>query len=204
MALKEATRSEDLGWVPSITDDEFELHYQCNSGHYKLDGMMAKHVDDIKLAGILLVIEALLYKLYQIFGELKQEWYTFMNTGIQHTLLPDGTMTMDQDAYIQTIKPIRSPLLKRSPPTMNLDRDLHGQFWSLLGVIGFTTMTQAWISIYVQALQRKARAPKMSDLKALNKVAKALKAGAKKIIYRPMWCDKRLDAKRLGIPKGRR
>ena len=73
MALREATRSEDMGWVPSITDDELELHYKNDSGHYKLDGMMGKHVDDIKLAAAIYVINALLHKLEQIFGELKKE-----------------------------------------------------------------------------------------------------------------------------------
>ena len=37
-----------MGWVPSITDDELELHYQDDNGHYKLDGMMGKHVDPLR------------------------------------------------------------------------------------------------------------------------------------------------------------
>ena len=108
------------------------------------------------------VIKQTLDKLQEVFGTLKEEWYNFTNTGVCHTWQPDGSMVMDQDAYIQTVKPIKSPLLKRTPHDNKLDRELHGAFWSLLGVIAYTTVTQAWIAVYVQALQRKAQAPPLA------------------------------------------
>ena len=139
-----------------------------------------------------------------IFGILKTEWHSFVNTGIRHTMQPDGSITLDQDAYIQNARTIKSPLLRRASHETVVDRDIHGMFWSLLGVIAYAVMTQQWTSVYVQALQRKAQAPCIGDVKALNKVTKALKSSPNNIIQEDEVRAETLEPKRLRISQGGR
>ena len=78
-------------------------------------------------------------------------------------------------------------LVGKDPEELN-SPELHGVFRSLLGVVGFTLLTQWQIAVYVVALQRKSQASNAGDLRRLNIVAKRLQADPQRLNYRAMTC----------------
>ena len=71
--------------IPSSVDGELVLKFeQAHNGIGTLNFLMAKHVDDLKLAGKKKVTEWVLQQIQVVFGELKVEWFTFTNCGLRH------------------------------------------------------------------------------------------------------------------------
>ena len=74
----------------------------------KLVGMIAVHVDDLKVGGKPWVIKDLLSRLEKEFGKLTVTMYEFTNTGVHHKQHGDGSITLDQHDYIDAMRPTRS------------------------------------------------------------------------------------------------
>ena len=72
------------GLKPSTVDGELCMKHAVEAGRPKLVAIMTKHVDDLKLAGIVREIILILQQIAQVFGKLKIEWHEFTNCGVRH------------------------------------------------------------------------------------------------------------------------
>ena len=94
-----------------------------------------------------------------------------------HTRAADGTVTMDQDEYIAAFKPISPKYyqhLKAKDECPERLKDLKALYWSLVGAVAYVSMTQAWVLVYIVALQRKTHSPQVVHVKRLNNLCKEL------------------------------
>eukprot|EP00969_Alexandrium_andersonii_P330030 14585421-Alexandrium_andersonii.AAC.1 len=68
---------------------------------------MAKHVDDLKLAGPRTEETSCIQKLEAVFGKLKIEWNSFTNCGVRHVQDPKTKeVTLDQCEYAKALRTI--------------------------------------------------------------------------------------------------
>ncbi|CAE7210155.1 unnamed protein product [Symbiodinium sp. CCMP2456] len=115
LKLAKCTRSPKVQLKPSMFDSELELKH--------IDGelvlLVAKHVDDLKVAGEPHEVDNLIQQLQVEFGKL----------------LLDGSVQLDQNEYIDAMKPIRHP--------------------ELTGAVAYALLSQSWASVFVIALQRR-------------------------------------------------
>ena len=63
-------------------------------------------------------------------------------------------------------------------------------FWSLLGAVVYTLLTQHWVAIYVIALQRQTHKPKYQHIRKLNALVKGLHQQKAVVLYPAMQCSK--------------
>ena len=90
--------------------------------------------------------------------------------------------------------PIQHPDLVGAKAEDDASPTLIALYWSLLGAVAYTLMTQHWIAVYVIALQRETHKPKVIHLRRLNAVVRALQKYPAKIQYPSMDCCKHLLA----------
>ena len=100
---------------------------------------------------------------------------------------------MDQDEYIKDLRPITHPDLTGRKAHEDCTYELQSLFWSLLGAVAYTLLTQVWISCFVIALQRVTHKPTILHVKRLNTVVRLIQARPHKIRYRQMKCDNHLE-----------
>ena len=100
LKLSKITRGPVCRLKPITHDNEFEVRHDQG----KLTAVATKHVDDVKLGGEKHIIkDEILPELERVFGKLKYHENNFLNTGIQHKRLEDGSITLDQDDYIKAL-----------------------------------------------------------------------------------------------------
>jgi hypothetical protein len=99
------TRSEEGGFRPTTIDQELELKH--SNGEFV--AVLAKHVDDVKIAGTPDVVKAILKPLERAFGKLTYHERDFTNVCLHHQMKPDGSIVLDKDQYLQALKPIVHP-----------------------------------------------------------------------------------------------
>jgi hypothetical protein len=104
--LATVTRGKSVGLVPTTYDPELELKHKVTNGRSELVLMVGKHVDDLKVAGTKTETDLLVRELEKVFGKLTITRNDFTNCGVRHKRLKDGTITLDQDEYIQALIPI--------------------------------------------------------------------------------------------------
>ena len=159
---------------------------QAENGVGTLICLMAKHVDDLKLTGHKKVIEWVLLQIQEVFGELKIEWFTFTNCGLRHIQGPISySITLDQEEYIKNIKPIVHQDLKGLSSDADCSAEVIQLFMSLLGAVAHALMTRIDVAVFVCAMQRVTRKPKIIHVKRLNAVLRWMQANPKRLTFRP-------------------
>jgi hypothetical protein len=89
---------ETCGMVSCIVDNELCILHQNG----RLLALMAKHFDDLKIAGETEAVKHLKRKIQEIFGDLKLEKNCFKNCGVNHIQDPTTKeIKMDQDEQLQ-------------------------------------------------------------------------------------------------------
>ena len=101
---------------------------------------------------------------------------------------------LDQDEYIAALIPITHPDLVGAKAEEDATDALIQLFWSLLGAVAYSLMTQHWIAVYVIALQRETSQPKIIHVRRLNAVVRALQKKPAHIVFPSMKCAKHLLA----------
>ena len=157
-----------------------------------LVALLAKHVDDIKIAGLRSVIKQIIEGIESVFGKLAYHENSFTNTGIRHRLTPDG-VRIDQDDYIQALKTIHHHDMVGADGDTATTPVVKELFWSLLGAVAFALLTQHWVAVYVVSLQRKTQAPQYIHVRRLNALVRILQRTPATIWYRRMVCSKVLE-----------
>ena len=174
MKLRKTT--SHFGLKPTSFDPEFEIKPDMRSG---------KHVDDISLTGKEAVIDSYIKHVEHTFGPCKVHKHLYTNCGVRYQKCDDGSVVMDQDEYIKTLRPIISPELTGAAPDIDATKNVADQFVSLRGAVAYTTLTQAWIQVYIVALQR-VQHPKNIDVRRLNAITRKLQKEPQKLVYPAM------------------
>jgi len=129
--------------------------------------ILSTHVDDLKGGARKAVALKLLAHLEAKFGPCKAEWQKFTHTGVEHERLPNGVWC-HQGTYTAALKPLELTSIKGRPIEELVLADLASKFASLLGGVAWIVLTRAEIAIYVQALQRRASGPRVTDCRRIN------------------------------------
>ena len=144
---------------------------------------MSVHVDDINGIATKEVAESLLKHFNDQVGQGKADYNSSLHAGIQHEHSA-GQVFTHQYVYIDSITPIEPSLLTGKGDEALCDSKMHEAYRSVLGAVAWTVLTRAELAVYVQALQRRAHAPRIIDCKRLNVVMchmKRHKCGLKSI-----------------------
>ena len=170
----------------------------------KLVCLLSTHVDDLKGGARRSTAEALIKFVETKVGKCKQQWNCFTHTGIEHEQTEKGIYT-HQAGYSATIKPIANELLNGKADDELAGILLASLYSSVLGGVAWMVLTRADLSVYVQALQRRASMPRIVDCKKLNLVARYAKKHPFGIMYKKMTEPLRLvcwsDAAFKSIPE---
>ena len=111
-----------MGLKPTSYDREFEIRH---------DLLTAKHVDDINMGGKESAIDQYTKDVEKVFGKCKLNKRQFTNCAVQYTLLEDGSVSTDQDAYIAQLRPIVHPELTGATADKEATKNVSDQFVSL-------------------------------------------------------------------------
>ena len=182
-SLKLRKTTKTIGLVSTSYDPEFEI---------RKDLLTCKHVDDITMGGKEQSIDQYTKEVEKIFGKCKMNKRQFTNCGVRYTMLDNHDIALDQDEYISTLRPIVSSELTGAPADKDATKNVTDLFVSLRGALAYTTLTQAWIQVYIVSLQR-IQQPKNIDIRRLNAVTRKLRQEPKKLIFSAMTCTGTLD-----------
>ena len=182
-SLKLRKTTKNVGLQSTSYDAEFEV---------KTDLLTAKHVDDINMSGTEKEIDKYTLEVEKVFDKCKLNKHSFTNCGVRHQKLSNGDVTMDQDDYISTLRPITSPELTGAAAEKDATKAVSDLFVSLRGALAYCTLTQAWIQVYIVSLQR-VQQPKNLDIRRLNAVTRKLQSSPKKLVFPAMQCKGMLD-----------
>ena len=127
-------------------------------------------------------IDACAKAVEKVFGPCNINKHEFTCVGVKHRKLANGDVTLDQDAYIATHRPIASPGLSGRPAAEEASKKVADAFVSLRGALAYTALTQAWILVYIVALQRVQKPTNLDDCK-LNAVTRKLQREPQILVY---------------------
>lgn len=125
-----------------------------------LQCLLSVHVDDTKGCATEDVADGLLKHLSDKVGQCKADCISFLHTGIQHESAP-GSIFTHQYVYIDSIEPIDVHSFQGKDEDSLCDIAMHDAYRSVLGAVAWTVLTRAELAAYVQALQRRAHAPRI-------------------------------------------
>jgi hypothetical protein len=173
---------EKCGWLALELDECVMTLREASTG--MLAGIICVHVDDLLCGGrgkrFTVAMDNLCLALP--FGKRKQGHFTY--TGINHIQLTDGTITIDQNEYVDKID---------ETPTKNLDADetgnLRGKSASYLSekvgsMLYATTNTRPLSAFDVSYLGSRCKAPTKADASHANKVIRIMKTQTTPITFR--------------------
>ena len=106
-------------------------------------------------------------------GVLKKAVGDFEHCGIMHRQLPNGDVTIHQNHYTPQLNALSIPG-DTNLEALCCPKD-HAAYMSLLGAVAWMVNTRADVAIFVGALQRVAKNPRIIDMKRLNTVLKFMK-----------------------------
>lgn len=165
LKLRKATK--EFGLQSSLIDSELE--YLWVDGRLQL--IVLKHVDDIKVAGEKEVINQFVAHLSKTFGKLELHWNDFKFCGIQHTQDPQTfEVKLDQTHFISVIKPMHQSEIAGKPGHERMPESLRRHFLSLLMTIAYAVQSRPDIAVYIAALQKESQEATFESARRLNKV----------------------------------
>ena len=144
------------------------------------------HVDDLKIAGVKAFVKELLKAMEEILGPLKVQngfMSMFEHCGIMHEQDASYAVTIHQNHYCSQLRPANVSDIDVTQTLVALTILQVAVYQSLLGALSWLSQTRMDIAIYVQALQRNAKAPLVEHLLRLNKVCKWVKRKPSSIRY---------------------
>jgi hypothetical protein len=158
-----------LGATPSAYDNGIYLFYDDDT-HY---GSIVLYVDDILWAGINDRLDIVILKLKSTFEVSHEETDAFNYVGI-HIRQGDGSVTLDQSTYIESV-----PLIPDS--LENLHTELTNEKVTLLrGAVGrmnwIANMTRPNISFVVSKVSSNIKTATGDDIKEINKLIRYVKS----------------------------
>ena len=177
------TTQKIIGLRPTSYDPEFEI---------KKDLQTAKHVDDVNMGGVEPQIDHYHKEVEKVFGPCKINKRQFTNCAVQSTLTKEHDVILDQDDYIKTLRPIVHSDLTGAAAEKEATKIVTDLFVSLRGAIAYAMLTQAWLQVYIVALQR-IQQPTNLDVRRLNAITRKLQKEPQKLIFPAMKCSDAVD-----------
>ena len=185
-SLKLTKATNDLfGAKPTKFDDQLIVRHDRQGN---LDFIASKHVDDIKVACSPAVLEEFIKCLETVFGkgELDITRDEFTCCGVKHTPKDDGTYVMDQIHYIQALKPIVDNNQVGKDKDDDLNEAQSTKFLSLLMALAYALQTRPDLAVFVNALQRVVKAPKILHTRRLNALVRYAQRYPLGLTYPPL------------------
>lgn len=140
---------------------------KCKPGN--LQCLLSEHVGDIKSRARKPVADLLLSHLNESAGQCKADCGAFFNIGVQHEHSP-GVVFTHRCVYVDSIQRVKSDLYAEKDDESLCGVVCHEAYGSVLGAVAWAVLTGAELAVYVQASQRRAHAPRVTDCKMLNLV----------------------------------
>ena len=123
---------------------------------------------------------------------MKGEYDDFANCGVHQRRSADGTVTLDQDEYINALIPIRHADLVKAKADQPAQGPLPDLFVSLLGAAAYALLTQHHVAVYIVALQRAKNKLLIRHVMQLNEVVLAMQKIKARVVFPAMECSRRL------------
>ena len=142
-----------------------------------------KHVDDLKMMGTKELLEKFVKHLSATFGKMEIEWHVFTFCGVQHRQLDDGSVELDQIAFLAACKPISLPEATSGAADKPLSESARRHFLSLLMTVAYALLTRPDIAVFITALQRESHQARVIHVKRINTVLKWAQAHPRKLVY---------------------
>lgn len=161
--------------MEKVTGDE--AFYMLRADN-KLCGLIVLHVDDFLGGGNQVFRKQVLDRVYSHFKCSKREVNTFRFTGLD-IKRSSGGISVDQNAYAETIKKVETEAMEKENPKENLEelsKFQYKQYRGLVGKLGWLCeQTRPDLSFEVLSLAFKNKDAKISDLKEANKAVERIK-----------------------------
>ena len=177
LALKRVLHK--VGLVSTQVDPQLYVKHEAG----KLILLVSVHVDDLKLTGLREQIRGCIKILESEFDALKLEYDNFEHLGLKHSLHDDGSRGVSQQHYVQELRPIPEAELILRSLSESVSEDMKHLFMSLLGGVAWVVQTRPDVAVFVAALQRHLKEPRIQDLLNLNRVLKYLKTKPLDMVY---------------------
>ena len=149
--LARATRSPECNTRPTTWDPELELKREVAGGNTtgasKLMLMLSKHVDDPKIDGQTHHVEQLIANIERVFGKTKGDYDDSANCEVNQSRSADGSVTLDQDEYIDALIPIRHVDLVKAKADQPAGGQLPDLFVSLPGAAAYALLAQHHVAV---------------------------------------------------------
>ena len=120
------------------------------------------------------------------YGKMVIQLRCFTCVGIRHRQDDDYTVTMDQDEYAAQMRPIDTASVNHQSDDYLVPMFMVMLYMSLLGGIAWMVLTRVDICVFVNRLQRNAKAPRLVDVKDLNKLLRWVKRQTSSTVYRKL------------------
>ena len=168
-----------IGLVATKADPQLYIKHRAG----RLILIISVHVDDLKITGEESEISAAIRSLETDFDAMKLEYDNFEHLGLKHRLLPSGARAISQQHYVQELRPIADADLKLRKPDEVVEDELKTKFMSLVGGIAWVVQTRPDVAVFVAALQRRLKEPRVQDLLNLNRVLKYVKLRPLELVF---------------------
>ena len=149
--------------------------------------ILTTHVDDLKGGGNPDAVKELFEALEKSFDKGKCEWDSFEHCGMKYEQQKDcRKIETDMSHYVQQLRPIMSTELSVKQgfgSDLNASAALTALFTSLLGGLAWVTQLRADVSVYVVALQRRMKQPKIIHCKRCNRILSYIKRHPVKMCF---------------------
>ena len=172
------------GCVPTRVDQK--LYLLWDPTRKCLRALISTHVDDLKMAGDEDAVQHILKVLEEKVGKLTVQREKFDHTGIAHLQHKDGTIEFGQNHYIEQLRRIDDSETRGQAENTALSSELTSAFLSLLGGISWVVQTRLDVAVYVNALQRAAKAPAVKHLRRLNRLLRWLQRRRSVTVFRKL------------------
>jgi hypothetical protein len=171
-----------LGATPSKFDNGIFIFHSTVT-----QGIVILHVDDIMWAGNEGTMLPIMNKLKRVFQISHEDEEAFTYIGIHTTQLPNGSITLDQKSYINSIEEI--PLAPER--ARDLTNQLHDKeitaLRSVLGQLNWVSnMTRPDISYGVSRISGHIKHATIADIKEANKIVKHVKSETTLVSFPPL------------------
>ena len=151
-----------------------------------LVGQMSGHIDDLKGTADEPIIKELIDDLEKRYGKLKVQRGNFEHVGIQHCKQSDGSYVLHQHHYVEQLRPMGLDSMKALDVETDAPEHMIGPYVSLTCAMAWVLVTAPVIAVYIGALQRHLKAPKVKHLFDANRVLRYLKLRKPKLVHRAL------------------
>ena len=168
--LQSALKALDFKQCP-LDPCVFTLGSRRKDGTWQSHGVLGIHVDD-GICGGDRTFQKALEQLRAKYSFGSFETGNFVFTGIRMSQWDDGSIEMDQKAYVEGIDPIHVPRDRRKEPNVSVSEEERRSFRQLIGSLQYAAVhTRADLSAKVSELQSSVNTATVASLLEGNRVA---------------------------------